>query len=129
MILTVGLLFNLVNVTFDQSKFLWVVGIVNTVLSLPYLFWVGQRYGIDYVAYIQQAGAVYNGERDYTKLSSHLGPCFYPAGHLLHYLPAFWLHLQTPWAEKIIQFGHIIIHSLTIVYATKIAYLYYGKKN
>ena len=71
---------------------------------------------------------MYNGERDYTKISSHLGPCFYPAGHLFHYIPVFWLHLQTPLAEKIVQFGYILIHSLTIVYATKIAYLYHGKQ-
>ena len=99
---------------------------MNTVLGLPYLVEVtGERYGIDYVAYIQQAAAVYNGERDYTKLSSNLGPCFYPAGHLLHYLPVYWLHLQTVHAEMIIKFAHIIIHSLIIVYVTKICYLYF----
>ena len=57
------------------------------------LFNLKWRYGVDYVAYIQQAGAVYMGERDYTMLSSHLGPCYYPAGHIWHYIPAYWLHL------------------------------------
>jgi hypothetical protein len=70
---------------------------------------------------------VYNGERDYTKLSSNLGPCFYPAGHIWHFIPAFWLHLQTEKAEHIIKFIHIVIHSLVILYVVKIAYLYFRK--
>ena len=32
---------------------------------------IGDRYGVDYIAYLQQATAVWNGERDYTKLSSN----------------------------------------------------------
>ena len=89
-----GVFCNLFDINFSRNTVLFTIFVINTVLGSPYLVEVtGERYGIDYVAYIQQAGAVYNGERDYTKLSSNLGPCFYPAGHLLHYLPAYWLHL------------------------------------
>ena len=71
---------------------------------------------------------MYNGETDYTKLSSNLGPCFYPAGHIWHYIPAYWLHLQTEQAEVIIKFGHLVIHSLINVMVAKIAYLYFNDK-
>ena len=96
----------------------------SLILCIPYLFDVTFRYGVDYIAYIQQAGAVFNGERDYTKLSSHLGPCYYPAGHIWHYLPAFWLHMQTELAEYIIKMGHFFIYAVTLTLATHLAYLY-----
>jgi hypothetical protein len=32
------------------------------------------------------------GERDYSKLSSNLGACYYPAGHIWHYIPVVKLH-------------------------------------
>jgi hypothetical protein len=55
-----------------------------------------------------------------------LGPCFYPAGHIWHYIPAYWLHLQTENAEYIVKFGHLVIHSLINVFVAKIAYVYFG---
>ena len=51
-----------------------------------------RQYAVDYNAYLQQANAVWMGERDYTKLSSNLGACFYPAGHIWHYIVVVWLH-------------------------------------
>lgn len=80
---------------------------------------------MDYVAYIQQAGAVYMGERNYALLSSHLGPCYYPAGHIWHYIPAYWLHLQTHHAETIIKFGHHVIHTICIMVVYNISRLYF----
>jgi hypothetical protein len=65
-----------------------------------------------------------NGETDYTKISSNQGPCFYPAGHLWHYMPLAWLHYQTPYAEFYIKFGHIVLHSITNLFVGKIAFLY-----
>lgn len=59
------------------------------------------------------------------KLSSNLGACYYPAGHIWHYIPAYWLHLQTERAEDIVKFGHLIIHSLTNYFIYKIAVLYF----
>jgi hypothetical protein len=44
------------------------------------------------------------GERDYRRISSNVGLCFYPAGHLWHFIPAYILHLWTPYAEVIIKF-------------------------
>lgn len=61
-------------------------------------------------------------------MSSNLGPCFYPAGHLYHYLAAFWLHNQTEDAEYIIKFGHLVIHSFVIYFTVKIAYAYFAEE-
>ena len=69
---------------------------------------------------------MYYGERDYTWLSSNLGPCYYPAGHIWHYVLVFMLHLYTERAEIIVKFIHVIIHTLNIVFSTKIAYLYFS---
>ena len=44
--------------------------------------------GVDTEAYLQQAYQVQRGVTDYTKISSYQGPCYYPAGHLYHYLLA-----------------------------------------
>lgn len=99
---------------------------MNTLMGIIFLFNVsGGRYGIDYIAYLQQAAAVWNGETNYVKLSSNLGPCFYPAGHIWHYIPAVWLHLATEHAETIIKFGHLLIHSLINLFVGKIAYMYF----
>jgi len=123
-ILAVAVVMNLLNFNIKQNKLLITLFVLNMALSFCELFEITMRYGIDYNAYIQQAGAVYNGERDYTMLSSHLGPCYYPAGHIWHYIPAYWVHLQTDHAETIIKFGTHIIHSLLIVFVTKISYVY-----
>lgn len=80
-------------IEFTQIQVILGIILVNVPLGCAYMYNVTFRYGIDYTPYIQQAGAVYHGERDYTKLSSTLGPCYYPAGHIWHYLPAYWLHL------------------------------------
>ena len=123
-LLGAGLLMKVLRVRLQQKTVLVIVFFSSIILSLPYVFDITFRYGVDYVAYIQQAGAVYNGERDYTRLSSHLGPCYYPAGHIWHYLPAFWLHLQTQHAEQIIKVGHFVIYAVTLMLATHLAYLY-----
>lgn len=102
------------------------VVLLNVPLGSVHLLSPNMRYGIDYIAYIQQAGAVYQGERDYVQLSSNLGPCYYPASHIYHYILAYMLHLQTEHAETIIKFVHVIIHTLIIIFATKIAYLYFA---
>lgn len=40
---------------------------------------------------------------------------------------AYILHLHSEHAEQIVKFIHVIIHSATIVFATKIAYLYFAE--
>jgi hypothetical protein len=108
-----------------DSKVLGFCFVMNILLGLVKLTSEPDRYGIDYIAYLQQAAAVWNGETNYTKLSSNLGPCFYPAGHIWHYIPCVWLHLYTEQAEHIIRFGHHIIHTLINYYIAKIAFLYF----
>jgi len=92
-VLVIGLILYVFGIQLPQPAMLSFIFFVNIILSIPELFELTNRFGIDYVAYLQQAGAVYNGETDYTMLSSTLGPCFYPAGHIWHYIPVYWLHL------------------------------------
>ena len=89
----IGIGLKVANINLPKKVVIHMVFWTNFIMSIPKVFELTNRYGIDYIAYLQQAGAVYNGERDYTKLSSNLGPCFYPAGHIWHYIPAYWLHL------------------------------------
>ena len=116
----------LYGVQFKQSQVLTYIFWVNLLICLPLVFEVRFTFGVDYTAYIQQASAVWNGERDYSKISSQLGPAYYPAGHLWHYVPAYLLHMHTSFASQIIKAGHFVIYSLIIVYSTKIAYLYHS---
>ena len=92
-------------------------------LSVPCVFSIDNRYGWDYVAYIQQASAVFNGERNYTQISSNQGPCYYPAGHLWHYSIVYWVHMKYSYGETIFKVVHMVIHSITIVYTYKISKL------
>ena len=126
-LMIIGIMLKVTKVNIPKKGVIHMVFWLNTILSIPKVFEYTNRYGVDYIAYIQQAGAYYNGETDYTKISSHLGPCYYPAGHIWHYLPAYWLHLQTEYAEIIIKAGHHVIHSMTIMFTVKIAYLYFDK--
>jgi hypothetical protein len=78
-----------------KSLVLGICFAVNTALGCIYIFDISMthRYGFDYIAYIQHAQAFYHGETDYTKISSTPGPCYYPAGHLLHYFVVVWVHM------------------------------------
>jgi len=58
-------------------------------------------------------------------ISSLQGPCFYPAGHLWFYLPAYWLHIYTENAEYIVKFCFFIIHSMSIIIISRISYRYF----
>lgn len=75
---------------------------------------------------MQQANAFWNGERRYFHISSHMGYCMYPAGHLYHYAFIFlqlnlrfenWLYLA--------RFIHGIMHTVIIACITDIAYNYF----
>ena len=69
---------------------------------------------------------MYYGERDYDKISSLQGPCYYAAGHIYHYLMAHWLHLKTERAEDIVKFAHVVVHSMINYYVAKIAFRYHS---
>lgn len=59
------------------------------------------------------------------KISSVQGPSFYPAGHLLHYVPVYWLYLLTDNAEYIWKFCHFLIHAVIQFIVGKISYAYF----
>ena len=53
------------------------------------------------------------------------GQCFYPAGHLYHYIPAYYLYLLTDKAEYIWKALHFFLHSAIQYNIGQIAYLYF----
>jgi hypothetical protein len=127
-LLYLGVILNVTGVLIPRNVMVVFTFWMNLGMASMYTFDYTHRYGIDYIAYLQQASAVFKGETDYTKLSSNLGPCFYPAGHLYHYIAAFWLHNQTEDAEYIIKFGHLVIHSLVVYFVVKISYAYFAEE-
>ena len=121
-----GLLFYMCGYRIEQSKLLVGVFISNSLLSLVTLIDITERYGLDYSSYLQQMSAVYQGQMDYTKLSSTQGPCYYPAGHIYHYLFAYILHNHTEHAELIMKAVHVLLHSAILVVTTKVAFIYFA---
>ena len=120
-IVIIALLLYLADIKINQVAYIIFIG--NMLLSVPCVFSIDNRYGWDYVAYIQQASAFLNGERNYTQISSNQGPCYYPAGHLWHYSIVYWVHMKYTNGETIFKVVHMIIHSITNVYTYKIAKL------
>lgn len=104
-----------------MPHFPFLIFTLTLLLSLPCLLSLDKRSGWDYTAYIQQASAVYNGERDYTRISSNQGPCYYPAGHLWHYYWVYWLHMQVEWAETAAKVGYHVVHAIVNVYTYEVA--------
>jgi len=113
-ILAIALFNYYMGITFKHENLMFFLVVLNVILSFKEIYEIKWRYGIDYIAYVQQAGAVWMGERDYTKISSNLGPAFYPAGHLWHYIPVYMLHLYTEDVEYIMKGVHIGIHCCII---------------
>ena len=110
-----------------QRKIIRAMTIANIILSIPVLYFMNdyKRIGVDYTSYISQASAVWKGERDYMKIHGVLGPAYYPAGNIWQYPPAYLLHMYSEDAEYYIKAVHIFIHTIIIVLATKIAYIYF----
>jgi len=65
------------------------------------------------------------GQTNYLKISSVQGQCFYPAGHLWHYIPVYWLFILTDKAEYIWKVFHFAIHSGINYYVGHISYSYF----
>lgn len=128
----VGLLFYFMKFELVQRRVVRAMVLLNIGLSVPVLFYMNtyKRLGVDYTSYISQASAVYKGERDYMKIHGNLGPAYYPAGNIWQYMPAYLLHMYTEDAEFIMKALHILIHTCTIVLATKISFIYFydGKR-
>ena len=98
---------------------------LNIILLIPSLYMPFRRYGPDFTAYVNQAGQFWSGQTNYPKLSSVQGMCFYPAGHLYHYVPVYWLFLLTDKAEYIWKACHFVFHSSIQFFVAKIAYRYF----
>ena len=126
-ILALGFILYTINVEIDPWKIKMMVFILNIALSCQQLLRNGEGNppGIDYTAYVNQAGQFAMGQTDYSRISSLQGPCFYPAGHLWLYLPVYYLHLYTDQAVLIMRLVHILVHSLTLLFVTNISYKYY----
>jgi hypothetical protein len=97
---------------FTRWKLLTFCFLANIALHLPYAVTIQMRYGIDTSAYLNQAGQVYLGQRDYTKLETVQGPCYYPAGHLWLYYPFYVLFTNSENAEFYFRAVHVVMHSI-----------------
>ena len=106
---------------------MWFIIVVKTLLILPWMVRVPFTTGIDYNAYLEQASAVYHGERDYLRISSQQGPAYYPAGHLFIYLPFFMLHYHFE-AEIFIRGIHLVMSLVVSMVATKLAFMYFEEE-
>lgn len=79
------------------------------------------------MAYINQAGQVVNGQRDYNRLWTVQGPCYYPAGHIWFYYPLYVLSSMTIHAEHIIKIIHFLLGSSCFYFYSQIAFKYFKR--
>jgi hypothetical protein len=99
--------------------------LINLGFYAPLIFKKFKRYGPDTTAYINQAGQFALGQTNYFLLSSGQGPCYYPAGHLWHYIPIYHLYMFTDNAEMIYRTLHMVINSLVLTLIGLISYKYF----
>jgi len=115
-------------VSYEPWKIMLFSFLANIALHIPSLYIVQNRYGLDYPAYINQAGSFATGETHLNRISSLQGPCFYPAGHLWLYSMPYILHLNTLEAEFIMKFLTFIVHSLNNLLISLISFEYFKDK-
>ena len=120
-LLYAGLLLHLLQIRIPSSVLIGFMLVVNMVAYLPHLWMPFKRFGPDYRAYVAQAGQFASGCTNYVKISSVQGQCFYPAGHLYHYVPVYYLYLLTPHAEQFVKIAHHLMHTGTIYIVAKLA--------
>jgi len=53
------------------------------------------------------------------------GFCFYPAGHLWHYVVMYLVYLRTDYGEYILKIVHVLLHSGILVIVCNLAYKYF----
>ena len=126
-ILYIGLFLHMLKIRIPQTTMISIMCIGNVILMIPSLWMPFRRFGPDYTAYLSQASQFWAGQTNQMQISSVQGPSFYPAGHLLHYVPVYWLYLYTDQAEYIWKFTHFLIHSTIQFLVARIAYSYYRK--
>lgn len=117
-----GLLLYLLGIKVNRSLMIWTVFLVNLALQCGSLYMPFRRFGPDTTAYINQAGQFISGQTDYSQISSVQGPCYYPAGHLWHYVPIYYMYLATDQAEQYLKLLHIVALTVVSVLVSKIAY-------
>ena len=121
----IALFFNLMDIVFPQKTMMATLFIVNFIFYVPKFYRYFSRYGIDLPAYIAQASQFADGQTNYDKIGSVQGGCMYPAGHLWHYVPVWWMFLMTDKAEYIWKGVHMILHILIQYFIGKISYSYF----
>ena len=55
---------------------------------------------------------------------SYCGFCYYPAGHLIHFLIPLFVHLNTKYATEVMYIVHFACHTVSNIFALKLAHLY-----
>jgi hypothetical protein len=127
-ILLTALLLNWRGITIHRDKILWGLFVVNSIYAaimvqnVNFQIYNYLESGNDYHPYLMQAYQVYKGVTDYTKLSSNEGPCFYPAGHVWHYLMAVFIHINTNHPFLVMRLVHLAIYQICSHLVVRLAY-------
>lgn len=127
-LMALGLILHVFRVKINRRYLLPGIFIANTLLGLIEVADVLNRYSYDYTSYLQQSLAFYYGSTNYTTYSSSQGPCYYPAGHLYHYVVLNLIHMNTEHAEQIITLLHMFMHSFLLCLTIKISYIYFAEE-
>lgn len=125
MITYAGMFFYMLEIRIPKWLLLTCLCVFNFLLLLPSLWMPFRRYGPDFTAYVNQAGQFASGQTVYPKLSSIQGQCFYPAGHLYHYVPVYHLFLATDKAEYIWKTCHFVFHSIINYFVARLSFTYF----
>ena len=85
------------------------------------------KHGWDTSSYLQQAGHVWRGETNYKQITGNKGPCFYPAGHLWHYVPLYLLYEKTSDGFQMLKAVYITVYAGSMVVLSKICLDYFRR--
>lgn len=128
-VLHFGLLLYILEINFSKSILLFLVFAMNVLLQMTSFYMPFRRYGPDTTAYTNQAAQFWSGQTDYNKISSMQGPAYYPPGELLHYSVIYKIFLATDQGEYILKMIHIVIHAITAVMASDLAFKYFDREH
>ena len=74
---------------------------------------------------MNQANLFLLGETNYKRISSMVGPCYYPAGHLFHYLGIVKILRMTDYGEHILQLLHVLASTIILYYTMQLVHFYH----
>lgn len=77
--------------------------------------------GVDYSAYVNQAGQFISGQTFYPRIGAWQGPCAYPAANLWHYVFMYFIHMRTRYAIYIAKFLNSVMHSAIVIMVMRLA--------